>query len=298
MKFDKMPNGCRHRPWTRLFTTAERVLRQRLGPTEIVIAAALLVVAAYMRLSHLVYLYADVEGLRISIDRPLPPPPIDEASGGLFLAFAGAIADNGYILPATLANYTDGGIPFAYPPLSFLLEAVLVHILGVPRPHCRQRASAGNCLASRALLLHTDARVGPAAWGQAPCPVRLCHCSGGVLSTDRAGGACGGDGNSDAHLVGNRVEAGPRQSGTKLASPHNRSSAGIMRDGVAWQRLRLGGHVRGIRRMADSFPPRCPAGSYGRHGPHRSGGARGIGTLSRARCCQSWSGRLPRAVRK
>ena len=24
--------------------------------------------------------------------------------------------------------------------------------------------------------------------------------------------------------------------GTKLASPHNRSSAGIMRDGVAWQR--------------------------------------------------------------
>ncbi len=132
MKFDKMPNGWRHRPWTRLFTTAEGVLRQRLGPTEIILAAPLLVVAAYMRLSHLVYLYADVEGLRISIDRPLPPPPIDAASGGLFLAFAGAIADNGYILPATLANYTDGGIPFAYPPLSFLLEAVLVHMLGVP----------------------------------------------------------------------------------------------------------------------------------------------------------------------
>ena len=132
MKFDKTPNGWRHLPWTRLFTTAEGVLRKRLGPTEIVLAAALLVVAAYMRLSHLVYLYADVEGLRISIDRPFPPPPIDTASGGLFLAFAGAIADNGYILPTTLPNYTDGGIPFAYPPLSFLLEAVLVHMLSVP----------------------------------------------------------------------------------------------------------------------------------------------------------------------
>ena len=51
--------------------------------------------------------------------------------GGLFLEFANQIADNGFILPKNIPFYTNGGIPFAYPPLSFYFEAIAVHLLGI-----------------------------------------------------------------------------------------------------------------------------------------------------------------------
>ena len=83
------------------------------------LVVVLLVVAALVRLSHLFF---------VQIDLPI----IGTGSGGLFLAFASAIAENGYRLPPLIPHYTDGGIPFAYPPLSFYLEAVLVYALGIP----------------------------------------------------------------------------------------------------------------------------------------------------------------------
>ena len=104
--------------------TVEEALVNRYGHERVPVAiailvAAIMVVAAIVRLSHLAF---------IQIDLPL----IDEAAGGLFLAFASEIADNGYRLPVSIPNYTDGGIPFAYPPLSFYFEAVLVYGLDIP----------------------------------------------------------------------------------------------------------------------------------------------------------------------
>lgn len=47
-------------------------------------------------------------------------------TGGLFLEFARQIQNNGYRLPERIPFYTEGGIPFAYPPLPFYLEAFLI----------------------------------------------------------------------------------------------------------------------------------------------------------------------------
>lgn len=46
--------------------------------------------------------------------------------GGLFLAFADQIAANQFRLPETIPFYSEGGIPFAYPPLGFYVEALLL----------------------------------------------------------------------------------------------------------------------------------------------------------------------------
>jgi len=48
--------------------------------------------------------------------------------GGLFIAFADEIASNHFQLPVTIPYYSAGGIPFAYPPLGFYVEAVLLKI--------------------------------------------------------------------------------------------------------------------------------------------------------------------------
>jgi hypothetical protein len=52
--------------------------------------------------------------------------------GGLFAEFSTQIADNGFRLPTWIPFYTDGGIPFAYPPLPFYVEALLTDTLGLP----------------------------------------------------------------------------------------------------------------------------------------------------------------------
>lgn len=51
--------------------------------------------------------------------------------GGLFMEFSHRIAENGFRLPAWIPFYTDGGIPFAYPPLPFYVEALLVDTIGL-----------------------------------------------------------------------------------------------------------------------------------------------------------------------
>jgi len=48
--------------------------------------------------------------------------------GGLFLAFADEIASHRFHLPVTIPYYSAGGIPFAYPPLGFYVEAVFVKL--------------------------------------------------------------------------------------------------------------------------------------------------------------------------
>lgn len=77
---------------------------------------ALFVAGAVARLLHLAL-----------IDLTLPVE-----SGGLFLEFARQIAAAGYRLPAHIPYYTPGGVPYAYPPLAFYLEAALIHSLGLP----------------------------------------------------------------------------------------------------------------------------------------------------------------------
>jgi hypothetical protein len=51
---------------------------------------------------------------------------------GLFAEFAHQIAAHGFRLPSCIPYYTDGGIPFAYPPLPFYVEAVFTEVLGLP----------------------------------------------------------------------------------------------------------------------------------------------------------------------
>jgi len=48
--------------------------------------------------------------------------------GGLFLEFARQILDNGFRMPLRIPFYSEGGIPFAYPPLPFYVLAGLLHI--------------------------------------------------------------------------------------------------------------------------------------------------------------------------
>lgn len=104
--------------------TVEGTFVKKHGPERTRVAIAVLVTlavitATVVRLSHLPF---------VRLEYPI----IDEAAGGLFLAFASEIADNGFRLPASIPYYTDGGIPFAYPPLGLYVEAVLVYRLGIP----------------------------------------------------------------------------------------------------------------------------------------------------------------------
>jgi len=52
--------------------------------------------------------------------------------GGLYLEFSRQIIEHGYQLPSQVPFYTDGGIPYAYPPGPFYVQAILVNGLGVP----------------------------------------------------------------------------------------------------------------------------------------------------------------------
>lgn len=48
--------------------------------------------------------------------------------GGLFTALSEQIAQNGFKFPITIPYYSEGGIPFAYPPLGFYIEAVFLKL--------------------------------------------------------------------------------------------------------------------------------------------------------------------------
>mgnify|MGYP001046310245 CR=1 FL=1 len=53
-------------------------------------------------------------------------------AGGLYLEFARQIFQNNYSLPIIIPHYTYGGLPFAYPPLPFYIESLLVFSLSLP----------------------------------------------------------------------------------------------------------------------------------------------------------------------
>jgi hypothetical protein len=79
--------------------------------------ACIILVGTIIRLAHLAF-----------IDLTLP-----FRYGGLFAEFAQQIVACDYLLPRHIPFYTDGGIPFAYPPLPFYVEAALLDVLSLPK---------------------------------------------------------------------------------------------------------------------------------------------------------------------
>ena len=77
----------------------------------------LILLGIYIRLNHLASIPAD-EPFRL---------------GGLFLEFSQQIIANGYALPKTIPFYSAGGIPFAYPPLGFYIQALIIDFFSPPR---------------------------------------------------------------------------------------------------------------------------------------------------------------------
>ena len=82
----------------------------------IYVALLIILFGIVIRLVHLLY-----------IDMAFP-----FRGGGLFLEFAKQIIENGYYLPSIIPNYTENGVPFAYPPIPFYLEAILIDVLRIP----------------------------------------------------------------------------------------------------------------------------------------------------------------------
>ena len=52
--------------------------------------------------------------------------------GGLFLEFSYQIIKSNFKLPVIIPFFTDGGIPFAYPPLPFYIQAIIIKLTGLP----------------------------------------------------------------------------------------------------------------------------------------------------------------------
>jgi hypothetical protein len=57
--------------------------------------------------------------------------PYPAYGAGLYLRMAERVVENGYRLPTHVPGYTDGGVPFAYPPLVFYLGALAMDVGGV-----------------------------------------------------------------------------------------------------------------------------------------------------------------------
>jgi hypothetical protein len=58
-------------------------------------------------------------------------PGIPYELGGLFVRFAREISSHNYALPTSIPYYTFEGLPFAYPPASFYLLAVVLDVLPI-----------------------------------------------------------------------------------------------------------------------------------------------------------------------
>src|SRR4030095_15440901 len=78
-----------------------------------VIAALILLTGVVIRCTHLFLIDLVHEPFRL---------------GGLFVAFADEIAARNFRLPINIPYYSAGGIPFAYPPLGFYFEAILLKL--------------------------------------------------------------------------------------------------------------------------------------------------------------------------
>jgi len=77
---------------------------------------ALMAGGAILRLAHL---------FSIRFDAPFH-------LGGLFYEFSRQIIQNHFAMPETIPYYSLGGIPFAYPPLSFYLQAIVMKLFSPP----------------------------------------------------------------------------------------------------------------------------------------------------------------------
>jgi hypothetical protein len=78
-----------------------------------VLAALIMLIGVAIRCTHLFLIDLTHEPFRL---------------GGLFVAFADEIAAHNFQLPVTIPYYSSGGIPYAYPPLAFYVEAILLKI--------------------------------------------------------------------------------------------------------------------------------------------------------------------------
>jgi len=91
----------------------------------------------YMNLSRkqiLLVACAILLGAAIRIQPVLSTNPhLPFRTGGLFLEFAHQISANSYRIPTWIPHYSDGGIPFAYPPLPFYVEAILIDTLPISK---------------------------------------------------------------------------------------------------------------------------------------------------------------------
>jgi len=57
--------------------------------------------------------------------------PYPSFGAGLYLLIAERISEAGYALPKTIPYYTEGGVPFSYPPLMFYVVALIQDLTGV-----------------------------------------------------------------------------------------------------------------------------------------------------------------------
>jgi len=48
--------------------------------------------------------------------------------GGLFYQMSIEIIKNGFLLPVSIPYYYPGGLPFAYPPLPFYIQAIIIKL--------------------------------------------------------------------------------------------------------------------------------------------------------------------------
>ncbi len=62
----------------------------------------------------------------------LVPPDAPFRLGGLFYEFSQQIIANGYALPKHIPYYSLDGLPFAYPPLGFYLQALMIDLFSPP----------------------------------------------------------------------------------------------------------------------------------------------------------------------
>jgi hypothetical protein len=79
------------------------------------VAVGIMFAGAAVRLLHLLF-----------IDLRLP-----YISGGLFLEFSRQIDANSFHLPEIVPYYSHGGIPYAYPPLAFIVQALVLDVGGM-----------------------------------------------------------------------------------------------------------------------------------------------------------------------
>lgn len=77
--------------------------KQMIYPTSV---AIIFTIGILLRVVHLFYLPRGI--------------PFDR--GGLYYEFALQISQANFHFPVTIPFYTNGGLPFAYPPLVFLLK--------------------------------------------------------------------------------------------------------------------------------------------------------------------------------